>query len=234
MYTSLQKGFFPIRPQCRTSVGPPPLRTTLFLCTLILASLALARADGPRWRSFGSFEIRMIRQEIPVTVRMISYANGESMAEKEERGVRRQRLTVRPSGLALFSGRTEEDLRETDRNDPFSFTQWAFPYPLTVLEAAFPSGPESVPEETEETDLMLEGKYPATLQTARPAPDTITFHLIRREGGRVDAIDGVWQATPGQPLPDDFPLTGWDSDSAVPLNTLGEARSFKRTHKGPQ
>ncbi|MDR3630823.1 MAG: hypothetical protein P4L42_10840 [Desulfocapsaceae bacterium] len=204
------------------------MRPALLLLLFSLVSFTPALAAQSPWRLFGSFELQLKTENGPVTVRMTDFSNGEVLAEREERGVKQQRLTVQPSGLQLFAGLDGKESPESRQKNPFTFIEGAFPYPIMVLETAYQSGPDSVPEAAEVKEMMLEGKYPATLQASRPSAATVRFHLIRREGDRIDEIDGLWEADLQPPLPDTLPLTGWEYTATASLHTLGEARALER------
>ena len=91
------------------------------------------------------------------TSRMFMYANQELLAEIEQ-GTITKRYQALPSGIQPFFGLSADESPSPGRKNPFLFLDKGFAVPLTVLRAAYPLGPSSVPDGKSKRDILLQGK----------------------------------------------------------------------------
>ena len=161
------------------------------------------------------------------TLRFIRFKNGEVMAEIERGGTRKQNLTVQPSGAVLYSGLSGEDSPTVGAKNPFMFLDMVFTYPFQALQAAYPSGPQSVPEQPLEAKIVLEGKHPATIKAHQVSNSRVSFHLAVRGNANWE-VDGVWDGNLPEPLPDDLPVGTWRHSHTAVFGTLRDAREFSK------
>ena len=192
---------------------------------------AIAQPEYKRspWQTFGTFEVSWAEPEGPRVLRMTNFSNGEFMAEVEAKGMqRKQRLQVQPSGLALYSGLSDDESPEfAASNNPFMFLDYGFYYPASALIQAYPLGAASVPDIETDTSVVLEKQYPATLTVVRHFGSEVRFRLsIRSEVSMT--MQGVWDGERPKPLPDSLSIATWRHASSATVPTLGEARSLSR------
>lgn len=212
----------------------------LLICVLLITNLIGTQAEAKPclyenapWTCVGSVELTLKGEgtEGIQIVRFIRYTNDEVMFEIEKQGIRKQYLRVLPSSLGIYSGLSEDELSETQPgNNPFSFLDMLFTYPMESLQLAHPSGPTSVTDKPKETAITLERRSSAKVTTSRLSTDSIGFHLEVNESnaGDIQAIDGVWHGVINKPLPNDMKITNWKLKSDIKLTTLGEARKWKK------
>jgi hypothetical protein len=197
------------------------------------ATTAIGQSDRPRspWASFGIFEISLALPEGPRIVRMIRFSNDEFMAEIEAKGTLKQHLLVRPSGLGLFSGLSDEESPQAGAKNPFMFLDYVFAVVVLALEQVYPSGAGAVPErETEiDTQVVVEKNVQVTLRTVREADHRIRYRVVTRSGIASERLtmDGTWDGRRRSPLPDDLQIGTWRHGSSASVSTLGEARALK-------
>jgi hypothetical protein len=208
-------------------------RIALTLLSTLLATAALAvdpRCSQNPWICFGSFEVRWNGKEGSEIIRMLRFANDEFMAEIEHKGTKKQYLEVHPSRLVLYSGLSVEESPGIGGKNPFMFFDYGFAYPAMSLQTAYPDGPQSVPNELVEKEIVVEKKH-LKLQTSRSASNRIAFRLALRDGP-IEEMEGIWDGEPRNPLPGNLDVSNWRNDSGTAFKNLQDARAQVKAPPG--
>jgi hypothetical protein len=202
--------------------------TTLFVLCALLSTSAAGQSrclqEGAPWSCVGFMELE--QGDGRAFIRLIRYANGESMLEVETPSGTKQHLTVLPSGVALYSGLTDDESPKAGARNPFMFLDMVFTYPFTALQLVYPAGPASVPQEARDTPVTLE-KHPGTLTVSRLSPYQIRFRLVLHDDSKL-MLDGIWDGRLREPLPNSLSIANWRHELMNSFATLRDARSLTR------
>lgn len=151
-----------------------------------------------QWHCMG--EMRVGEGLLQPSLRVRGYQNHEQLLEMSHVFTTLRQLNTRNG--AFFDGFSE---RQVPLKNPLWGSSFAFATPLGALMAAFPDGPDSVPERaiTQETQSIF-GKVSLT---AWRLPDGEVRFKVRSENKTT--VSGMYRAGLLEPLPGDFSLSGW-------------------------
>jgi len=206
------------------------MRRLWLALALLGAATAHGQANCPHketlWSCVGLVEIGATRDGKLERVRLTRFEGGESLAEVEKQGVIARALTVRPSGLTLYQGLPDPKAANSPQS-PFMFFSEAIGWGAYLpLHAAYPLGPDTVPEGTVEKTVQVGGKS-FTLTTTRKSRQLIEFRYGNRAAPAV-SVEGSWDGRQPEPWSDDFPVSDWKHDTNRTVAVLRDARSSGR------
>jgi len=175
------------------------------------------------WSCIGSVELRSSRNGEPENLKMVQFANGDLLAEVERKAVTARALIVKPSRATFYQG--VADLQSVEStSSPFLFFNEAIGWGVFLpLQTAYPQGPDSVPEGSNEKAVQIEREQ-LSIVTTRLGPNRIAFHY--RIGNPPNRVEGTWDGQVLSALPDQFSLAEWKHKLSGTIQTLGDARAL--------
>lgn len=176
------------------------------------------------WSCFGSIAVSCPGNGSAESIRMHVFANGEIMVESENAQTGEAKLLILASGRRLLSGVQDEQI---NHGFPFIFFDYAFAYPLLALQAAYPSGFESVPQ-SGATPVVFGAGISGTLLVNRVSADKLQYQLTLPAG----ACEGFVERAKKLPLPDSMRLDSWKDMGLRRYATLAEARAHRDSPQG--